>query len=98
MIKMNLGVEEAARLMSTKSKMNPHGKKITPQFVRLGLQQKALPIGSATLNPGGTYTYYISPKLFQEFTGIKLTDDYFEYTEKDIKKENIEATNSEHSL
>lgn len=92
---MNLGVEEAARLMSKKSKINPHGKRITSQFVRLGLQQKALPIGSATLNPGGTYTYYISPKLFQEFTGIKLTEDYFEYTEK---KENTQDYQSENSL
>lgn len=92
---MNLGVEETARLMSTKNKANPHGKKVSAQFVRLGLQQKALPFGTAVLNPGGNYTYYISPKKFEEFTGIKLTEDYYEYTEK---KENIEATNSEHSL
>ncbi len=95
---MNLGVEEAARLMSIKNKANPHGKKVSAQFVRIGLQQKVLPFGSAVLNPGGTYTYYISPKLFQEFTGIKLTDDYFEYTEKDIKKENTHATNNDNSL
>lgn len=83
---MNLGVKEAARLMSIKNKANPHGKKVSEQFVRLGLQQKVLPFGVAVLNPGGTYTYNISPKLFEEYTGIKLPEDYFEYTEK----ENIE--------
>lgn len=79
---MNLGIKEAARLMSTKNKVNPHGKKVSEQFIREGLKQKVLPFGCAVLNPGGTHTYYISPKLFEEFTGIKLTEDYFEYTEK----------------
>lgn len=76
---MNLGIEEAARLMSQKSKMNPHGKKVSKQFICLGLIQKVLPIGIAVLNPGGTYTYYISPKLFEEYTGIKIPEDYFKY-------------------
>lgn len=92
---MNLGVKEAARLMSTKNKANPHGKKVSEQFIRQGLVQEKLPFGCAVLNPGGNYTYYISPKQFEEFTGIKLTEDYFEYTEK---KENTESTKQSNSL
>ncbi len=73
---MNIKVSEAAKLM---------GK--SEQFVRIQLQRGLLPIGCAKQNPNGKYSYYISPKLFEEFTGIKVT-----------KKENIEATNSENSL
>ena len=74
---MNLTVKEAARLM---------GK--TEQFVRIGLQRNLLPIGHAILNPGGKYSYYISPELFEKYTGIKVQ----------TKKENIKATNNDNSL
>ena len=47
------------------------------QAVREGLKRKILPIGDAI--PTGkdkkgrdTYTYYISPKLFWEYTGVLL--------------------------
>ena len=58
---MNITVKEAARLM---------GK--SEQFVRIGLQRGLLPIGSAILGKRGRYSYYISPELFEEFTGIKI--------------------------
>lgn len=35
----------------------------TPTFVRLGLQQHSLPFGSAVKNPGGKWSYHISPGL-----------------------------------
>lgn len=35
----------------------------TPVFVRLGLQQNRLPIGSAVKNPSGKWSYHISPGL-----------------------------------
>ena len=73
---MNITVKEAAKLM---------GK--SEQFIRIQLQRGLLPIGSAKQNPNGKYSYYISPKLFEEYTGIKV-----------IKKENIEPTKSENSL
>jgi len=66
---MNLTVKDAARLMNK-----------TEQFVRIGLQRGLLPIGVAIKNPGGKYSYHISPKLFEEYTGIKLPDYYFEYS------------------
>ncbi len=73
---MNLTVKEAAKLM---------GK--TEQFVRIGLQRELLPIGNAVLNPGGKYSYYISPELFEKYTGIKVQ-----------KKENTESTKHSDSL
>lgn len=60
---MNIKVSKAAKLMN-----------VSEQYIRIGLQRKLLPIGHAVQNPGGKYTYYISPKLFYEFTGIKVED------------------------
>lgn len=73
---MNLTVKEAAKLMNK-----------SEQFIRIGLQRNILPIGNAVLNPGGKYSYYISPELFEKYTGIKVT-----------KKENIKDDQSQHSL
>lgn len=74
---MNIKVSEAAKLM---------GK--SEQFIRIQLQRGLLPIGCAKQNANGKYSYYISPKLFEEYTGIKIQ----------TKKENIEPTKSENSL
>lgn len=54
-------VLEAAKLMGC-----------DPQFVRIGLQQGILPIGSAVKVGQKQYSYYISPKLFYEYTGIRV--------------------------
>ena len=56
-----LGVEEAARLM---------GKR--PMFVRVALQRNQLPFGIALKGEGGRYSYYISKRKFEEYTGIKV--------------------------
>lgn len=42
------------------------------QFIRIGLQRKILPIGDAVQGEKGRWSYYISPKLFYEYTGISL--------------------------
>jgi hypothetical protein len=47
---------------------------VSQQFIRIGLQNGVLPIGSAVKNPGGRWSYYISPKKLFEYTGIKLED------------------------
>lgn len=44
-----------------------------PQFVREGLKRGILPIGHA-IKTKTQYNYYISPKLFAEYTGIKVED------------------------
>lgn len=56
-----VSVEQAAQLM---------GK--SPQFIRLGLQQRVLPIGAAVKVNATAWDYYISPKLFTDFTGIEV--------------------------
>ena len=56
-----LMIQEAAALMG-----------VSPQYVRIGIQQGVLPFGVAVKVGGNRYTYYISPAKFMEFTGIKL--------------------------
>lgn len=45
---------------------------VSEQFVRVAMQQNELPIGTAVKITGNKYTYYISPKKFTEYTGIKV--------------------------
>lgn len=40
------------------------------QFIRLGLQRKELPFGTA-VRTSSQYTYHISPKLFEDYSGYK---------------------------
>ena len=42
---------------------------ISPQAVRIGLQQGTLPFGWAIKTSEKRYTYAISPKLFYEYLG-----------------------------
>lgn len=73
---MNIGVKEAAKLMG-----------VSEQFIRVQMKKNLLPIGCVKTNSKGKCKYYISPKLFEEYTGIKV-----------IKKEILEPTKSEKSL
>lgn len=52
-------VSDAARLMG-----------VSEQFIRIGMQRGTLPIGQA-VKMSSKWTYYISPKLFEQFTGTK---------------------------
>lgn len=57
----NIPVAEAAKIM---------GK--VPQFIRLAMINKLLPIGLAYKKEDSTqYDFYISPKLFYEYTGYR---------------------------
>lgn len=57
MTDQNITVSEAAKIL---------GK--SEQFVRVGLQQKVLPIGVA-VQMSDRWTYHISPKLLKEYVG-----------------------------
>lgn len=57
----NMTVKEAAQLMG-----------VSEQFIRIGLQRNILPFGWAIKLTGNKYTYYISPKKFEECTGIEI--------------------------
>lgn len=58
---LNIKVSDAARIL---------GK--SEQFVRVGLQRNILPIGTA-VQMSSKWTYHISPKLLEEYTGIKIS-------------------------
>ena len=61
----NVPVSEAAHIM-----------KKDPQFIRQGMIQGVLPIGSVFKKEGSSqYDYYISPKLFWEYTGYVHKDE-----------------------
>ena len=48
-----------------------------PQFVRIGLQRGLLPFGVCATNSNARrprYNYYISPKLFMDYTGFTEDD------------------------
>ena len=49
-------IEEAAARME-----------VTPQHLRLGLQQNRYPFGTAVLNPGGRWSYNIVRKRFEQY-------------------------------
>ena len=57
MTNQNISVKEAAERL---------GK--SQQFVRVGLQQNALPIGTA-VKMSDRWTYHVSPKLLNEYLG-----------------------------
>ena len=52
-------VSEAARLLG-----------VSEQYIRCGLQQKALPFGSAVMVGEGRYTYHIVDKAVYEYLRI----------------------------
>jgi hypothetical protein len=59
-----LSVSEAATLLNA-----------SPQFIRIGLQQNIFPWGYA-VKTSSQYTYFIIPKKFEEYTGVKIPDQY----------------------
>ncbi|GEM_PF-1034953 len=62
-MKKKITIKEAAEIMG-----------VSPQFIRLELQRGELPIGTA-VKTSSIYTYYISPKLFSEYTGYKFEEE-----------------------
>lgn len=58
---LNIKVSDAAKIL---------GK--SEQFVRIGLQRNLLPIGTA-VQMSNKWTYHISPKLLEEYTGAEIT-------------------------
>lgn len=61
-----LSVIEAAKLLDA-----------SPQFIRIGLQQKCLPFGMA-VRMSTHWTYVITKQQFEEATGIKVPSEILE--------------------
>lgn len=57
----NLSIAEAARLMNK-----------CPQYVRIGIQRKLLPFGTAIPGPNGKNSYHISPAKFNDYMGAEV--------------------------
>lgn len=70
--------EEAAKLM---------GK--SPEWVREGLKASRFPFGYGVEMQGGKWSYWISPKLFQQYTGIDIEEE-----KERLKKELTKDVNS----
>lgn len=64
MEKQNMKVSECARIM---------GK--SDQFVRLGIQRKEFPFGTAVKVSGNRYNYHIAPKAFWDYMGGEPDED-----------------------
>lgn len=47
-------------------KLRSLGMKTSPDFIRMGLEQKVFPFGDAVDNGNGGYRYYIYSRLFDE--------------------------------
>jgi hypothetical protein len=47
---------------------------VSPQFVRVGMQQGKLPIGTA-IKMSSMWTYHISEKLLQEYSGKNVEQE-----------------------
>lgn len=63
----NVPISEAARIM-----------KKDKNFIRIGIQEKWLPIGVAYKKEGSSeYSYYISPKKLYEYTGYIYKDHMY---------------------
>ena len=61
--------------------------KLDYQTVRLGLIQGEFPIGKALKAKGSkSYTFYISPKLFYDFTGCIVTNEMIKEFKEKIKQ------------
>lgn len=56
-------IKEASKIMNK-----------SEQFIRIGLQRGILPIGNAVKMSDKKWTYYISPKLLQDYTGMILLE------------------------
>jgi len=57
-----ISVKETAQLMG-----------ISEQFIRIGLQEKILPFGTA-VKLSTRWTYHISPNLIEKYTGCRVND------------------------
>lgn len=48
--------------------------KVSPQFIRVAMQQGKLPIGTA-VKMSTMWTYHISEKLLAEYTGMDIEEE-----------------------
>ena len=62
------------------------------QFIRIGLQNKRLPFGTA-VKISSHWTYHISPKLLAEYIGEDNLKKYLERGDENVRENQINTTN-----
>ncbi len=62
---------EIGRILPTEAAMILN---VSPQFIRVGMQQGKLPIGTA-IKMSSIWTYHISEKLLQEYSGKDIEQE-----------------------
>lgn len=62
---------EIGRILPTEAAMILN---VSPQFVRIAMQQGKLPIGTA-IKMSSIWTYHISEKLLQDYSGKDVTQE-----------------------
>lgn len=70
----NVPVSVAAKLLD-----------VSPMYIRIGLRNNRLPIGSAVQISGTQWTYHISPGLLKEYIEGKELKNYFEENKEILK-------------
>ena len=63
------------------------------QFVRIGLQQKRLPFGTAVQTGRDRWSYHISARLLADYTGLPQAD--IEAAQEEAEREKGRAGNDE---
>lgn len=59
---MRVKVREAAEILG-----------VSNEYIRIGLQKGILPIGTA-VKMSSVWTYHISPKLLEDYSGVDVTE------------------------
>lgn len=53
-------------------KLRSLGMKTSPDFIRMGIEQKVFPFGDAVDNGNGGYRYYVYSRLFDEWISSRV--------------------------
>lgn len=70
---------EIGRILPTEAAMILN---VSPQFVRVAMQQGKLPIGTA-IKMSSIWTYHISGKLLQEYSGKDIEQEIMKIRKKE---------------
>lgn len=74
---------EIGRILPTEAAMILN---VSPQFVRIAMQQGRLPIGTA-VKMSSMWTYHISEKLLQEYSGKNVEQEIRNLRKREEKKQ-----------
>ena len=59
-------------------------------FIRWGLQQGRVPIGSAVQTGPKRWSYHVSPKLLADYSGLSIDESLFECDKAETKVDDVD--------